>query len=101
MDPCEPRTRRRGYFLTEAGDSDVAELGETESAEGITYRIRIVRPQTKQVAGGVSRRISRSSLSGGRHPSSQAPVRQRRQHTVSEVRSETATDIHRSARTPR
>ncbi len=100
MDPFEPHVRRRGYFLSEAGDSDVAELGESESAEGITYRIRIVRPQVKQVAGGVTRRISRSSLSGGRHPSSQAPVRTRRQHT-GEVRSVTATDSRRSARTPR
>ncbi len=85
MDPCEPRVRRRGYFLSEAGDSDVAEVGESESAEGITYRIRIVRPQSRQVAGGVARRISRSALSGGRHRSSQASVRPR-QHTAAKAR---------------
>ncbi len=101
MDPFEPHVRRRGYFLSEAGDPDVADIGETESAEGITYRIRVVRPQAKQVAGGVSRRVSRSSLSGGRHHSSAASPNTHRHGAGSGVRSATATDNHRPERTPR
>ncbi len=46
MNPCEPRPRRRGYFLdTEDPDCEPA---DSESAEGFTLRVRIVRPLRKE-----------------------------------------------------
>jgi hypothetical protein len=47
MDASEPRPRHRGYFLNAAEEAD-ADLGEQESAEGITIRVRIFRPRLKQ-----------------------------------------------------
>jgi len=46
MNANEPRLRRRGYFLSESGESDVI---ENDSAEGI-YTFRVARPRRARKA---------------------------------------------------
>jgi hypothetical protein len=57
MDNCEPRVRRRGYFLSESNlDND--ELTDSDAAEGFTIRVRIIRPRLKRpvaAAGSAAR----------------------------------------------
>jgi hypothetical protein len=59
----EPRVRRRGFFLhsSDASESDAAQGSESENPEGITIRVRVVRPSVpRQVAtSGRSRSTSR------------------------------------------
>ena len=69
MDASEPRVRHRGYFLTSSETGD-AELGEDAAAEGVTIRVRIVRPRLKRrVAGSARRTALRPSRPGDRSPS--------------------------------
>ncbi len=78
MDASEPRPRHRGYFLnsTENGDP---ELGEDAPAEGVTIRLRIVRPHMKRRLAGAMRRMHlRPTRPGDRHPPA-------RRHTSSHV----------------
>jgi hypothetical protein len=70
MDASEPQVRRRGYFLNSA-DSFETEPGEEAAAEGITIRVRIIRPRLKRRAAGVMRRTAlRPTRPGDRHPAS-------------------------------
>ncbi len=55
MDASEPRVRHRGYFLTSSETGDDGP-GEDAAAEGITIRVRIVRPRVKRRAAGSVRR---------------------------------------------
>jgi hypothetical protein len=61
MDDCEPRVRRRGFFLHSAdGEPDT---GEYDNAEGVVVRVRIPRSRVpRQVAssGGRSRTESQT-----------------------------------------
>ena len=102
MDLFQPPVRRRGSFIgyTDTGDPEV---GEHESAEGITFRIRIIRPLLKrQVAGGASRWLSRSPRRGPCVPSRRTSVGTQRSpyRTDEMVRSETATGTRPLERTP-
>jgi len=64
MDTCEPRVRRRGYFLSESNlEND--ELTDSDAAEGLTIRVRIIRP-----------RLRRSVAAAG--PSARGPARHQR-----------------------
>jgi hypothetical protein len=58
MDVCEPRVRRRGFFL-HSTDGSEPEIGEYENAEGVTVRSRVSRSST------TPRQFSSSSRSGG------------------------------------
>jgi len=70
MDASEPRVRHRGYFLNPADSSETGP-GEEAAAEGITIRVRIIRPRMKRRAAGVMRRIAlRPTRPGDRHPAS-------------------------------
>jgi hypothetical protein len=54
MVASEPHARHRGYFLSHT-ESD-PDVGETESPEGVTSRVRIPRPVVKrQGAGSLAR----------------------------------------------
>ena len=64
MVASEPRVRRRGYFLSHA-ESD-PEVGETESPEGVTSRVRIPRPAVKRQGTGSLARSASASHSHGR-----------------------------------
>ena len=61
MDVCEPRLRRRGFFLhsSDGGDPDT---GEHENPEGVGVRVRSSAPRTtRQIAGsGRARSASRT-----------------------------------------
>jgi hypothetical protein len=47
MDNCEPRVRRRGYFVSESNfEND--ELIDSDAAEGLTIRVRIIRRRLKR-----------------------------------------------------
>jgi hypothetical protein len=58
MNLAEPRVRHRGYFLSHSEAE--SEVSENESPEGVTFRIRILRPVHKRQAGGSSRAASAS-----------------------------------------
>jgi hypothetical protein len=48
MDVAEPRVRRRGLFLTSQDpDSDSAEHAEYDAAEGVSIRVRFIRPKIR------------------------------------------------------
>ncbi len=69
MDASEPRVRHRGYFLTSSETGDDG-LGEDAAAEGVTMRVRIVRPRVKRRAAGSGRRTAlRPVRPGERSPS--------------------------------
>ena len=42
MDVCEPRVRRRGFFL-HSTDGSEQETGEHENPEGVAVRVKIAR----------------------------------------------------------
>jgi hypothetical protein len=68
MDASEPRARHRGYFLN-SPDSPDADPGEEAAAEGVTIRVRIIRPRLKRRAAGVMRRsVLRPSRPSDRQP---------------------------------
>ena len=60
MDAFEPRLRRRGYFLT-SPDIEDGEVGETDTAEGFTIRVRIIRPRFRR-SGPARRPVTRFVL---------------------------------------
>lgn len=86
MDTCQPRVRRRGFFL----HSDTAgelETGELESPEGFATRVRIARsPTSRQVASVGTRNGSGVRLSDGR-----SRVESRAEDTVPQTRSGSVT----------
>jgi hypothetical protein len=96
MDNCEPRVRRRGYFLSESNlEND--ELMDSDAAEGLTIRVRIIRPRLRRpaAAGGPSAR------GPARHQRSAPPAtriivsaRPGRSGANDTFRSATATDSH-------
>ena len=50
MDVCEPRVRRRGFFL-HSTDGSEQETGEHENPEGVAVRVRVDRsPAPRQFA---------------------------------------------------
>ena len=50
MDVCEPRVRRRGFFL-HSTDGSEPETGEHENPEGLAVRVKIARsPAPRQFA---------------------------------------------------
>lgn len=63
MDVSEPRPRRRGYFLTVTEPFDL-EFAEDEAAEGITIRLRILRPGLRRHAAAARRAGFRRTRSG-------------------------------------
>jgi len=66
MDASEPRARHRGSFLnsTEGPDPD---LGDEAAAEGVTIRVRLIRPRVKRRMVGLMRRTTlRLPRAGGR-----------------------------------
>jgi hypothetical protein len=83
MVASEPHVRRRGYFLSHE-ESD-PEVGETESPEGVTFRVRVSRPVSKrQVSGSGARatsashshrRSSRPKASAAIHAGGHGPIK--------------------------
>jgi hypothetical protein len=66
MGVCEPRVRRRGFFLHSetTGEPETAEL---ENPEGFVVRFRIARPSVpRRIASVTQRSIVSTRHSGGR-----------------------------------
>lgn len=66
MGVCEPRVRRRGFFLHSetTGEPETAEL---ENPEGFVVRFRIARPSVpRRIASVAQRSILSARHSGGR-----------------------------------
>jgi hypothetical protein len=66
MDVCEPRVRRRGFFLHSSdGSENETATGEHENAEGVTVRVRVSRSSSpRQFASGRQSRTSPTSQEG-------------------------------------
>ena len=85
MDVCEPRVRRRGFFL-HSTDGSEPETGEHENPEGFTVRVRISRsPAPRQLA------------SSGRHTRAEARADEGRP----QIRSGSVTGSRQRAHLPR
>ena len=51
MDVCEPRVRRRGFFLHSTDGSEGHDAGEHENPEGVAVRVQVARsPAPRQFA---------------------------------------------------
>jgi hypothetical protein len=89
MDVCEPRVRRRGFFLHSdtTGDHDT---GEHENPEGFVVRVRISRRM-------VARRVAR--LAGGGR--SAANHRSLTDEGLPQIRSGSVTGSRQRAHLPR
>jgi len=61
MDVCEPRLRRRGFFL-HSSDSGEPDTGEYENPEGFGVRVRVAAPPAPRhiVSSGRSRGTTRT-----------------------------------------
>ena len=69
MDACQPRVRRRGFFLHSDTTGEAADT-EMENPEGFVVRVRIARSAPpRQVSGTAVRGIA-----GGRMQNSRAEV---------------------------
>jgi hypothetical protein len=65
MDACEPRSRRRGFFL-HSSDSE-PDSGEHENPEGFIVRVRFPgHPIPRKMASSRRAVVSGSRFSGGR-----------------------------------
>jgi hypothetical protein len=84
MDVCEPRVRRRGFFL-HSPDSNEPDTGEHEGPEGVAVRVRIG-----------SRAIPRQIASNGRSRSTS-----RTENTNPQIRSGSVTGSRQRAHLPR
>ena len=64
MDACEPRVRRRGFFLhSPDGEPDA---GEHENPEGFVVRIGFIKSPVPRQMAGTPRAFSGTRSSGGR-----------------------------------
>jgi hypothetical protein len=54
MDACEPRVRRRGFFL-HSSDGNEPDTGEHENPEGFAVRVRFPSPRNAGNARNVAR----------------------------------------------
>ncbi len=86
MDAHEPRARHRGFFL-HSTDGNETEIGEHETAEGVTVRSRVSRSTT------TPRQFSSSSRQSG------AGVRS--EETRPQIRSGSVTGSRQRAHLPR
>ena len=88
MDASEPRVRRRGLFFNVEGDP---ENTESDTAEGMSIRVRFDRPRVRRALVSVSRRNSAVSAA------SPDPVIPEARQTTAALRSATATGTHQRA----
>ena len=95
MDPSEPHVRRRGFLVNQ--DTGEPETGDSESAEGITFRVRIVRPKLRHpLAVGAH---AKAVPAIGRSSSPPEPsVSTQRNAPSGRLRSATATGSHQQER---
>jgi len=84
MDVCEPRVRRRGFFL-HSPDGNEPESGDHEGPEGVAVRVRVSSPT-------VPRQIASHGRSRTTH---------RAENTNPEIRSGSVTGSRQRAHLPR
>ena len=98
MDVAEPRTRRRGFVVFQT-DPNLDLDDESESAEGVTVRVRIARPKLHRQISVTSSRTSHPTRRGSsRQPEGSSS------HTPDDpaaVKSMTATGIRQRSHSPR
>jgi len=88
MDACEPRVRRRGFFL-HSDTTGEPDTGEHENPEGVVVRARLGR-------SSLPRRVASVVALGGRsHSTTQA------EHARPEIRSGSVTGSRQRAHLPR
>ncbi len=80
MNAYEPHhVRHRGYFLSRTDETGEPESGETESPEGFTFRVRIVRPLRQRAAAtrraAARRRFSQTTSAADRQQSADSRVK--------------------------
>jgi hypothetical protein len=95
MDLFQPRVRRRGFLVGQ--DTGEPEDGH-DSAEGITFRVRIVRPKFRRPAV-VS--LNKQSSPARRHSSPDYHATHDTSAPPGRIKSANETGTHRQARTRR
>ena len=96
MDVCEPRVRRRGFFLHSetTGEPDT---GEHENPEGFIVRVRIGHPSGSRHGGGsAGRSTSDMQMSTGRSRAGSTSA-----EPLLEIRSGSVTDSRQRAHSRR
>ena len=86
MDVCEPRVRRRGFFL-HSDTTGEYDAGDHDNPEGVTVRVRVSRRATGRQAAG----------SGGRARTSSRPIEESRP----QIRSGSVTGSRQRVHLPR
>ena len=97
MEACEPRVRRRGFFLHSdtAGEPDT---GERENPEGLVIRVGMARRSTpRQMASVSTHALSDSPPGSGRS----RPSPDRADEGLPEIRSGSVTGSRQRAHLPR
>ena len=62
MGVCEPRVRRRGFFLhSPDGETDMAH-GELDNAEGVAVRVRVAKSSSPRRSAGSGRSRTSSRI---------------------------------------
>lgn len=88
MDACEPRVRRRGFFL-HSDTTGEPDTGEHENPEGVVVRARLGR-------SSLPRRVASVAALGGRSRSTTQA-----EHSRPEIRSGSVTGSRQRAHLPR
>ena len=100
MDVAEPHVRRRGFVVVHT-DPNLDLEDESESAEGVTVRVRITRPKNRRQISVTSSRTSNTIVRRG---SSRHAVSMSSDTTSGEnqpVKSMTGTGIRQRSHSPR
>jgi hypothetical protein len=100
MDAAEPRVRRRGFVVIHT-DPGLDLEDESDSAEGVTVRLRITRPKAQRHISATSSRTSATIArrDSSRHSTSTSSDTSASDHQP--VKSVTATGIRQRSHSPR
>ena len=100
MDAAEPHVRRRGFVVIHT-DPNLDLEDESESAEGVTVRVRITRPKAQRHVSVTSSRTSHTIARRGasRHSASTSPDGTSRE--TQPVKSMIGTGIRQRSHLPR
>jgi len=94
MDDCEPRVRRRGFFL-HSDTTGEPDTGEHENPEGFVVRVRDGRRAVgRQFASSAPREAQGTRLDGGRSRTDEIPAVD---EADPEIRSESVTGSRQRA----
>lgn len=100
MDVAEPRVRRRGFVVIHT-DPNLDLEDDSESAEGVTVRVRIARPKLQRQIAVTSPRTSETITRRGSSQRSESSSSNTSRVERARVKSVTETGIRQRSHMPR